>query len=88
MHLGRFAIVSMNGGSPDKGVAKPMTLLSGLSGLLGCSFLASLVRLASAPATWMTDFFDGAEEIWVQDPFLSDDDDAWQGSDLLAPSPG
>ncbi len=39
------------------------------------SALNLLRQLATGPASWFTDFVDGAEEIWMDDPFLSDDDD-------------
>ncbi len=42
-----------------------------------CHMLSALQRLTDAPGSWLTEFFDDAEDIWAQDPFLTDDDDFW-----------
>jgi hypothetical protein len=36
---------------------------------------SSLAQLVEAPGTWLTNFFDDAEDVWATDPLLSDDDD-------------
>jgi hypothetical protein len=36
---------------------------------------ASVLRAIEAPGTWLTNFVDGAEELWATDPLLSDDDE-------------
>lgn len=38
---------------------------------LGATFL----QLVEAPGAWLTNFVDGAEDIWATDPLLSDDDE-------------
>jgi hypothetical protein len=38
---------------------------------LGASFL----QLVEAPGAWLTNFVDGAEDLWATDPLLSDDDE-------------
>lgn len=64
-----------------------MALPAGLHTLVPCSLLSSLFRLAREPASWLTTFIDEAEEIWVDDPFLSDDDLTPPAWPARAPAP-
>jgi hypothetical protein len=34
-----------------------------------------VLRVFETPGIWLTNFVDGAEELWASDPLLSDDDE-------------
>ncbi len=36
------------------------------------------VQLVEAPGAWLTNFVDNAEDVWVVDPLLADDDESAQ----------
>lgn len=45
-------------------------------GAVARTLLTLLGELAGRPAAWLTTFVDDADEVWVTDPLLDDDDGA------------
>ncbi len=51
-----------------------MSVVPGPMSFVQALFGAS-ARLVEVPGAWLTSFIDNADEIWENDPLLSDDDD-------------